>query len=200
MGEKWAWQVLVVRTGFPQRQPGAETPNACGQGGRERHSRPREGKRKASDIGPGMLEEVKGWSGARGSGGHALRWWRQAGLYPASLLPQPSGHPHHSLSGWVDPVTGHLGWSEESGSAKRRGLLFPYPPRRSPAPASLPQNQAQRLVSNFSGCQPRGVRLKLLIPNHYHMGIRLPPMVSNGLLFVPDVLSMKDFSLGLGFE
>lgn len=39
----------------------------------------------------------------------------------------------------------------------------------------------KRLVSSFSSCQPLGVRLKFLIPSHYHMGIRLPPRISNPL-------------------
>lgn len=39
----------------------------------------------------------------------------------------------------------------------------------------------KRLVSSFSSCQPLGVRLKFLIPSHYHMGIRLPPRISSPL-------------------
>lgn len=55
-------------------------------------------------------------------------------------------------------------------------------PGESQPPTSLPTNQAQRLVSDFSGCQPLGVRLKLLIPSHYDMGIQLRLMTSNGVL------------------
>lgn len=55
-------------------------------------------------------------------------------------------------------------------------------PKETQPPMSSPKHQALRLVSDFSGCQPLGVRLKLLIPSHYDMGIQLLLITSNGLL------------------
>ena len=73
-------------------------------------------------------------------------------------------------------------------------------PRRKPAlhlPTAAPNTE---ISERFSQCQPLGVRLKLLIPNHYNMGIRLLLMTSNGLLVsARHFLSMKDFSPGFGF-
>lgn len=103
------------------------------------------------------------------------------------LLPQPLGPPQcpdlYSVSGFIQPQCIWHWVGKSLLSAVWRGVGFHVAsPGKTQPPTSLPKHQALRLVSNFSGCQPLGVRLKLLIPSHYDMGIRLLLLSSNGLL------------------
>lgn len=108
----------------------------------------------------------------------------------AHLLPPscPSPHPLAtvlcpSLSAGVHSVKVclGLGW-RVSGFCVWRGFWLPLAsPGEIQPPTSLPKHHAQRSVSGCSGCQPLGVRLKFLIPNHYDTGVRLLPVAPNGL-------------------
>ena len=125
----------------------------------------------------------------RGHGGRAH-------LQPTSCCLSPP-----AISAWVHPIQDDLGLDWKVIPVVRRTFweLHMASPGESQLSTSPLQPQTE-ISERFSECQPLGVRLKLLIPNHYNMGIRLLLMTSNGLLVsARHFLSMKDFSPGLGF-
>lgn len=133
-----------------------------------------------------MSEKYKGVSSrlgwVMGYEGHSRRPCRQ-GPPPASFVPPaPATVLCPLLSAWVHPVKGSLGLGRGvSGFCMWQGFRLLAPPGEIQPLVSLPRHHAQRFLSSFSGCPPLGVRLKILIPNHYDMGVRLLLLIPDGL-------------------